>query len=204
MPRRRSTLAPLLSLLSLLLPRALRAAYTPVAGPPYVSPSVSLGFPSSAARAAAPSLAAAAAFGPEPASVVVSCALPNFGVVPGNAYSDGYVGFTAPLRPELASALAALPPGDLLPLEDSDLSGFLVSVVQELADTLGFTLRLAFFTPPASLLPPFSNATDPVLIYAFAALNQTCVLWPAPSSPSARNLRGLLADCWPNARKRRD
>jgi hypothetical protein len=189
MPRRcHAHMPPLmpLSLLLLLVPRALGAAYTPVAGPPYVSPSASLGFPSAATRAAAPGVAAAAAFGATPAAVTVTCALPNFGVAPGNAYVDGYVGFVPPLHPDLSAALAALPPGAMLPLADDDLDGFLVAVLQELSDTLGFTLRFSFFTPPASLLPPLSNATDPVLIYAFAALNQTCVLWPAPSSPSRR------------------
>ena len=182
----RSLLRPAAALGALLLlsgaPQS-AALYSPVAGPNLTS-AASLGLPGSSARAAAVTAFTAQAFGPTPANVTLSCALLNLGQAWDNAVWDGYAGFVHPVNPALAAALGGVQPGSLLPLQPGDVDGLLVQVLLQLQAAIGFKLLLNLVTPPVGLLPPYNNSTDPMLIYALLAFNQTCMLFPASTSPT--------------------
>ena len=108
----------------------------------------------------------AAAF-PSAGNMTLKCALINIFNAPGNAYTDGFSGFARPLPPQLVTALAALKPGSIMPLQRSDVDGFLVRVLMELETVIGFNIEFSVVTPSTNLLPPLTKATDGFLAYAF-------------------------------------
>jgi hypothetical protein len=100
------------------------------------------------------------------------------------AFRDGYVQLPNPLPPQLASALASMPYGSVLPLQVGDLDGFLPRILLELQRTLGFTLEFSVITPPLNLVQ--AQITDPMLLYMFNVMNASCALWPVTTTPARR------------------
>jgi hypothetical protein len=99
--------------------------------------------------------------------MTIKCALINIFNVPGNAYTDGFSGFARPISPQLTAALAELKPGTIMPLQRTDVDGFLVRVLLELETVIGFDVEFSVVTPSTNLLPPLTKATDGFLAYAF-------------------------------------
>lgn len=71
-----------------------------------------------------------------------------------------------------------------MPVQEADLDGFLVHMLQQLATVIGFRIEWSVVTPPTNLLQAAS--TDGFTAYAFAEMNQTCSLWPSPASSERR------------------
>ena len=115
----------------------------------------------------------------------------------------------------LTAAVSTTTPGSALPLQPTDVDGFMVRLMLELQSTLGFSLNFTLVTLPSSLLPVTPEQADfdrcgrlhassrtqtpraelrrrPSRVvrswvqYAFTAMNQTCVMTPLPANAFRR------------------
>lgn len=161
------------------------ALYTPTLTAANVSASA-VGWPSSGARTAAVEAAIAAPFAPNPASHVFRCALIDIGVSTDGQLRDPFGGYAIPMGSTLAAAVENLPYGSWLDVASTDLDGLLVRVLLELQASIGFSLEFMVAKPPMTLLPPLGSGSDAFIQWAFHSLNASCVLWPAPASPTRR------------------
>ena len=117
--------------------------------------------------------------------------------------TQAYGGLAQPVSAPLAVALSALQPGSLLPLQPSDVDGFLVRIITSLASSLNFSVvcvrllcerapsqrsedklfRWSMVTPPPELLHPPASS-ELLMLYAFRAWNQTCSLSQLSTTPA--------------------